>query len=217
MHLDLSDKRFPLDVAECFAHMSHQPVSLDNHICSSYLCKWYGSLGQMGTHKQATPSTLPCVCLPKVAVITVAGGGVSLSECHNSFPSPHAHKRSVFKWTRRCTRRLGARILYFEFEPILLVKKWTEVQGDRLLSTFPSHTSWNSHRDFSWSHFWSVSANSLYQPTARNRFHWWFCLWAEQKVFSFLLFFPHPSISVIALFPAIERSCVILFLDVWNQ
>lgn len=102
---------------------------------------------------------------------------------------------------------------FFKFKPP------TRQEMDRITKrlTFPSYTLEDSHKG-------SISVAStvgevisgpsaliLYinQPPKRIFlfFHSHFHFQAEQTVLSFLPFFPHSSISVIALFPGIERSC----------
>lgn len=65
-----------------------------------------------------------------------------------------------------------------------------------------------------WSHLWSVSANTLYQPATQT-----VCSTSisrqNKRFFLSFHFSPHSSVSVIALIPGIERSCHNLSRSWW--
>lgn len=120
-----------------------------------------------------------------------------------------------------CTQgHVGVQFLFSNLS-LLLIKKWTKLTFWSSLLSLP--TLWKTPVGaISVASTVSevISAPSvliLYitQPPKLFFFHSHFHFQAEQTVLSFLPFFPHSSISVIALFPGIERSCHSLSRSRW--
>lgn len=109
------------------------------------------------------------------------------------------------------TRMCGC--VFHPFFQIELIKKWRQL-ALRFCSRFVSHQVYFCSIYGQWSHLCSVTVKTLYQPGTKTVCSTSIPRQNKQFFLSFH-FSPHSSISVIALFPGIERSCHNLSRSLW--